>query len=241
MNPKMAEVLERSLVIENEVATFLESGKKLFVSSSFQTHSIPLLHMVTRVSPGIPFVFVDTGYHFPETIAFVRQVKDQFNLNLFHATSDRPKIEQLDTENRLLFATNPDMCCQINKVDPLREYLSTHDIWVSGLRADQSESRSRLSRLEDGPLGVKKYLPLLDWTREDVEAYRHHFDLPAHPLDPDGVLSVGCEPCTEIGPVGLGIPTVRGAPARANRWLGMEKTECGLHLQSAFESVGAKR
>lgn len=233
---RLSTLLERSEVVREEVRGFVSYGTRAFISSSFQSHSIPLLHMVVVAEPSIPVVFVDTGYHFPETLVFVREVAELLGLNLFTARSERPKADQLDASNRLLFVADPDRCCQINKVEPLRDYLNEYDVWVSGLRADQSESRSDLPRLTEGPLGTKKYLPLIDWTSQDIELYRDHFELPAHPLDPGGRLSIGCEPCTDVGPVNLGMPLLKKSAPRDSRWLGMEKTECGLHLPSGFES-----
>lgn len=236
MQPRLRTLLERSEVVQEEVRGFVSSGRSIFISSSFQSHSIPLVHMVTEAEPLIPVVFVDTGYHFPETLVFVREVAQLLGLNLFTARSERPKADQLDASNRLLFVADPESCCQINKVDPLRDYLNEYDVWISGLRADQSGSRRDLPRLAEGPLGTQKYLPLIDWTSQDIDLYREHFELPAHPLDPGGRLSIGCEPCTDVGPVNLGMPLLKKSAPRDTRWLGMDKTECGLHLPSGFES-----
>lgn len=241
MQSRLSKLLERTEVVQEEVRGFESSGKRVFVSSSFQSHSIPLLHMVVVAMPLIPVVFVDTGYHFPETLVFVGEVAEFLGLNLLTARSDRSKANQLDASNKLFFVADPDRCCQINKVDPLRDYLNEYDVWISGLRADQSPSRRDLPRLTEGPLGTKKYLPLIGWTSQEIALYHEHFDLPAHPLDPGGRLSIGCEPCTDIGPVNLGMPSLNKSAPRDSRWLGMDKTECGLHLPSGFESSASKQ
>ena len=238
---RLSILLERAELVQEEVGSFVSSGSRVFISSSFQTHSIPLLHIVTQVEPAIPVVFVDTGYHFPETLVFVQKVAEVLGLNLQIARSERPKADQLDSVSRLLFVADPDRCCQINKVEPLRDYLNDYDVWISGLRADQSDSRRDLPRLTQGPLGTKKYLPLIDWTSQNIELYREYFELPAHPLDLGGQLSIGCEPCTDVGPVNLGMPLLQKSPPRDSRWFGMEKTECGLHLASGFESSASKQ
>jgi phosphoadenosine phosphosulfate reductase len=124
----------------------------------------------------------------------------------------------------LLFLSDPDACCRLNKVLPLEPVLAAHDIWINGVRAEQSAHRSRLDRECAGPRGVLRYHPLLSWTQEDVQAYRRRYELPAHPLDPTGRASIGCAPCTHLEQAGNG---------RNGRWLGLNRKECGLHTHMA--------
>ena len=143
-------------------------------------------------------------------------------------TSPVPRHMQRDERGRLLFASAPNRCCHLNKVLPLEPALQSHDVWVSGVRADQSAHRATLGRTETGRHGIERYHPLLDWTRREVSTYIHVWDLPSHPLLERGYLSVGCAPCTadpwNLPDLGDDDDTERDA-----RWAGMGKTECGLH------------
>ncbi len=205
--------------IKRRLDSYHERGLRLFTTSSFQTHSLPLLHILSRLSPGIPVFFLNTGYHFPETLAFKDQVVRQLGLNLVELRSEIPKIHQKDAQGRLLFASDPDYCCQLNKVRPMEQALLTHDVWVNGVRADQSDTRKRFHEEEPAKHGVTRYHPMLAWTSRMVHEYRKAHGLPANPLEEKGYLSIGCEPCTKKF-------TLDG---RDGRWFGMNKTECGLN------------
>ncbi len=206
--------------ILNKIAGYQQEGRKLFTTSSFQTHSIPLLHIISRARQPVPVYFLDTGYHFPQTLKFRDQVADMLGLDLRIVRSDTSRHMQKDPYGKLLFASDPDHCCTINKTQPTEALLMTHDVWINGVRRDQSPVRKDFREEEQAPHGSVRYHPILDWTSRDIYQYRKENDLPEHPLDKEGYLSIGCEPCTR---------KVILNDSRDARWYGMNKTECGLH------------
>jgi phosphoadenosine phosphosulfate reductase len=199
------------------------AGKSLFVSSSFQTHSIPLLHLISRFDPEIPVYFLDTGFHFPETKAFRDSVIKRLELRLVNIESPVPKTAQRDSHGMFLFASDPDRCCYLNKVLPLDPVLSDHDVWIAGLRREQTKFRSELQEEVPGPHGSVKYHPMLDWTSKMIWAYRQRYDLPENPMEAKGYLSVGCAPCTR--------KWSESNSERGGRWAGTRKEECGIHTE----------
>lgn len=207
--------------IKKNINTYQNQGKKLFTTSSYQSHSLVLLHMISRIDNTIPVVFINTGYHFPETIQFRDQIINQFGLNTIDLKSLMPRNMQKDNQGRLLFASDPDHCCYLNKTQPLEQMLMTHDIWINGVRADQSATRMAMSVEQPAPHGTMRFHPMLDWNAKTIYQYRKEYDLPEHPLESQNYLSIGCEPCTrKIDPE---------MQEREARWYGMNKTECGLH------------
>lgn len=203
------------------LARYRERGLRLFVSSSFQTHSIPLLHLVSRFDASIPVFFLETGFHFPETRQFRDAIAEQLGLNVVSLESPIQKISQRDAQGRFLFASDPDECCYLNKVLPLEPVLQSHDVWIAGVRRDQTRFRQDLAEEVKGRHGTVKYHPMLDWTSKMVWEYRKAHALPEHPLEASGYLSVGCIPCTRSWD--------ERATKRDGRWAGMRKDECGLH------------
>jgi phosphoadenosine phosphosulfate reductase len=172
--------------------------------------------MISRVDKSVPIYFLDTGFHFPQTLEFKERFTAQYGLNVIDlkpATDPGP-----------LYETDPDRCCWIRKVEPMQRTLPGFDAWVSALRADQAKTRSGIDVLEhheaDGHVVVKVY-PLAAWTRETVWHYIKENGIPYHPLHDAGFTSIGCWPCTRA--------TRPGEDERAGRWSGMGKTECGLH------------
>lgn len=208
--------------IKNDIRAFLKQGKRLCMTSSFQTHSLPLLHMMTRMYPELPVLFIDTGFHFPETYAFRDKIRKEWDLNLINLQSHIPKDQQKDAEGRFLYTSDPEYCCFINKVKPLQEEVNKYDIWVAGLRKDQTAFRKTLSKKEHQQNGQIKYHPILEWTAKMIYQYKQKYDLPEHPLDKKGYMSIGCMPCTTL-------PIEKAE--REGRWFGLNKTECGIHLQ----------
>ncbi|WP_428623308.1 phosphoadenylyl-sulfate reductase [Sedimenticola sp.] len=214
---------QKTAPIRQRIGDFLDEGKKLFVGSSFQSHSIPLLHIVRSISHDIPVYFIDTGFHFPDTIRFKDQIAQQLDLNVISTRSAVCKRLQCDAGGSFYFASDPDHCCYLNKIQPLEPVLIEHDVWINGVRADQSETRRQMRETQKGPLGTLRYHPMLNWNNKEIFYYRKLHNLPAHPLEEKGYLSIGCEPCTrKMDPNG---------DERQGRWFGMKKTECGLHTQ----------
>jgi len=211
--------VERSLA-ESCLKSFQEQNQSIFISSSFQTHSIPMLHMLSEMDSSIEVYFVDTGFHFPETLIFREQIVNLLDLNLKVVSSHIPKIDLITKSNRFLFTSNPDLCCQLNKVDPIDQVCKQYDIWISGVRKDQSSTRNNFDIIAKGRNGITRFHPMINWDMKMINTYIHMNNLPSHPLEKDGYHSIGCSPCTSK-PV---------FDERSGRWIGMNKTECGLHL-----------
>lgn len=186
------------------------------LTCSFSGPGVVLAHMIARLDRRVPVIFLDTGFHFPETYAFKDQFVKQYNLNLVEL---RPS-----SDPGPLYETDPDRCCFIRKVEPMQRALAGLDAWITALRRDQSETRSQVDLLEyheaDGRPLVK-VLPLAHWTRKEVWSYILGNGIPYHPLLDQGYSSIGCWPCTQ--------PTLPGGDERSGRWAGRGKTECGLH------------
>lgn len=216
-----AELTSFANVIKEKLRVYLEDGKKLFTTSSFQSQSLPLLHIVSEIDNTIPVYYTNTGFLFPETLQFVDSVTTLLNLNVVALRPEVTKIRQMDHQGRFLYTSDPDHCCYLNKVAPLDPVLIENDIWVNGIRADQSAVRSGMSEEQPANHNCLRYHPMLQWNAKMVYYYRKHFDLPEHPLEKQGYLSIGCEPCTSKH---FGEGNQRNA-----RWFGMNKTECGLN------------
>ncbi len=207
--------------IERQLKRYENEGKRLFTTSSFQSHSLVLLHMLSRMDMDIPVIFINTGYHFPETVAFKDRVSSEFDLNVLDLKSDVPKFMQRSEDGRLLFASDPDYCCYLNKTQPVDSLLMRFDVWINGVRADQSAVRSAMKVEQPAPHDAIRFHPMLDWNAKMIYAYQKEYDLPKHPLEANGYLSLGCEPCTrKIDPDMM---------EREARWFGLNKVECGLH------------
>ena len=196
-------------------------GEDLVISSSFQTQSVPLLHVVSKVVPQVPVLFVDTGFHFPETIQFRDQLVDLLDLKLMVV---RPQIygEEFSETFGPLYAQNPDACCFHNKVVPFQLKLKEYKAWVTGIRRDQTVSRENAPVVGQHPfLPVYKVSPMVNWSSEDINGYIESNDLPFHPLWKQGYRSIGCQPCTK--------PVQPDEYDRNGRWPHRDKTECGVH------------
>ena len=216
--------------IGRKLEEFKRSGKKAFTSSSFQSHSIPLLHLISRFDKDIPVYFLNTGFHFPETIAFRHEIEELLGLNVIDLVSPVAKTGQRDEQGKFFFANNPDHCCYLNKVLPLEPVIEKHDVWISGVRRDQTKFRSQLQDEEVLNDGKLRYHPMLDWTSKMIWEYRKEFNLPQHPLEAKGFLSIGCMPCTRS--------VEESSEGRGGRWAGMSKEECGI--QTEFVKTNGK-
>ncbi|NNC95796.1 MAG: phosphoadenylyl-sulfate reductase [Chitinophagales bacterium] len=211
--------MKENAIIE-QLNRFSADGKRMFISSSFQTHSIPLLHIISRTDVLVDVLFINTGFHFPETLRFRDLVASDFNLNVIDISSVVPKNLQRDIEGNFFFISDPDRCCFMNKTQPMEAYLQTYDIWINGVRADQNANRASMKVYEKTPHKCVRYHPVLDWSAKDIFHYRKLHNLPAHPLEDSGFISIGCQPCTR---------KYNLDDERSARWYGMNKTECGLH------------
>jgi phosphoadenosine phosphosulfate reductase len=193
------------------------------VSTSFQTQSMPLLHMVTRIKPDIRILFLDTGYHFWDTLIFREQIQHEWGLNVVDVYRDARWDVFVRQNVRTLPLQDANLCCYIHKVQPMQKALSGSRARITGIRRDQTSDRAHAKILELEDDGLLKVNPLLNWTKSDILAYRMAHHLPAHPLYERGYRSVGCAPCT------MAVGT--DDDDRAGRWPGRGKTECGLHTE----------
>jgi phosphoadenosine phosphosulfate reductase len=186
-------------------------GHDLVLAASFQ--DCVLIDVATRVAP-VPVVFLDTQYHFPETLAYVDEVRRRYDLDLRIV---RP-LERPDDRWR----TDGEACCALRKVEPLQRALVGRAAWMSGVRRTEAPTRALTPVVGwDARRGLVKVNPLARWSDRQVEDYIRDHDLPRHPLEGQGYTSIGCWPCTR--------PTQQGEDPRAGRWAGTAKTECGLH------------
>ena len=207
--------------IKEKLEQYKASGQTMFTTSSFQSHSLVLLHILSRIDKSIPIYFINTGYHFPETVRFKDQIADQFGLHIVDLKSDVPKFMQRDPEGRLLFTSDPDHCCHLNKTQPVDAILLSHNVWINGVRADQSSIRAAMKEEQPAKHGCLRFHPMLDWNAKMIWQYQKEYALPKHPLEEKGFVSIGCEPCTrKLDPE---------MQEREARWFGMNKIECGLH------------
>jgi len=190
------------------------------VVSSFGTESAVLLHLIAQVDPATPVLFLETGKHFPETLAYRDALIEQLGLtDVRNLTPDADVLAAKD-ESGLRWSYDPDGCCEIRKVIPLARAIETFDSTITGRKGFQSSTRTGLPRFEiDGDR--LKINPLADWDRARIDAYFEEHDLPRHPLEAKGYLSIGCAPCTSI--------VKPGEDPRSGRWRGWDKVECGIH------------
>lgn len=188
---------------------------RILVTSSFAATSAYFLHIISRIRPRQLITFIDTGFHFPETIGYKDYLIGLFGLNVVDLRAESDKHEH--TEREQLYRSDPDRCCAINKIDPLETIKGDYDIWISSLMRWQTPHRATLDIFEERR-GIIKFNPMLDVSEADRDAYIRDHDLPFHPLVAEGYHSIGCRHCTRAG------------EARSGRWFGKSKTECGLHL-----------
>jgi phosphoadenosine phosphosulfate reductase len=208
-----------------------ESANAAF-TCSFQAEDMVALDYIRRIEPSIPVVFLETGYHFPETYAYRDRMVRLWNLNLVNAM---PRVTVAEQEGQLgkLYVLQPDRCCGIRKVEPLFRTLEDYDVWFTGLRREQSPTRAGLEafgshRLPSGKI-LTKVSPLFDWTWKDVWAYMTIHEIPHLPLYDRGYTSIGCQPCTA---------PPDGDDLRSGRW-GGKKLECGIHIEAPASVVTA--
>ncbi|GHJ41047.1 phosphoadenylyl-sulfate reductase [Streptomyces sp. TS71-3] len=195
-------------------------GGRLCVTSSMEDAVVA--HLASRALPGIDVVFLDTGYHFPETIGTRDAVAAVLDVNVITLTPRQTVAEQDAQYGPRLHDRDPDLCCRLRKVQPLEEGLAGYDAWVTGLRRDESPTRAGTPVVAwDENRQKVKVSPIARWTQDDVDAYIEEHGVLTNPLLMDGYGSVGCAPCTRR--------LLEGEDARAGRWAGRAKTECGLH------------
>ncbi|MER6524193.1 phosphoadenylyl-sulfate reductase [Streptomyces sp. NPDC001508] len=195
-------------------------GRRFCVTSSMEDAVVA--HLASRVMKGVDVVFLDTGYHFPETIGTRDAVEAVMDVNVITLTPRRSVAEQDAEYGPRLHDRDPDLCCRLRKVRPLEEGLKGYQAWATGLRRDESPTRAGTPVVGwDEKRQKVKVSPIARWTQDDVDAYVAEHGVLTNPLLMDGYASVGCAPCTRR--------VLAGEDARAGRWAGRAKTECGLH------------
>jgi len=196
------------------------------VTNSFQAEDMVVLHIVRRILPAVPVVFLDTGYHFSEVYEYRDRMAAEWGMNLYNLLPEIT-VQKQESQFGILNQSDPARCCGIRKVKPLFAELDGYKLWFTGLRREQAKSRAALSEVDDFtlPTGkkVRKISPLTEWSTKDVWTYALQHEIPLLNLYDKGYTSIGCEPCTSL-------PLDPNDP-RSGRW-GGQKQECGIHLQS---------
>ena len=192
------------------------------VVSSFGAESSVLLHLIASIDATVPVLFLETGKHFPETITYREELRERLGLTDLRNLTPDPFLLAKKDETGLRWSYDPDGCCEIRKVLPLKAALAPFDAQFTGRKAFQSSTRTALPRfeIEEGRLKVN---PLADWDKARLDAYMIEHDLPAHPLVEQGYPSIGCSPCTTR--------VASGEDPRSGRWKGWDKVECGIHTE----------
>ena len=199
-------------------------GTGLVMATGFGPSGIVLAHHLAGLDTKATFFYLETDLLFPETLALRDQLAKRLGIAFTPIRAGLSIEHQAETHGPDLWERNPDQCCLIRKVLPLRRFLADKSAWVTGLRRDQSPSRVHTKIVEwDQANGLVKLNPLAAWTQHAVWQYIHQHDLPYNPLHDAGYPSIGCMPCTR--------PVAPGEDTRTGRWAGFSKTECGIHLQ----------
>lgn len=200
------------------VATF---GKRLTVASSMQDTILP--HMFGQRLPGVDILFLETGYHFEQTLATREVAARSFPITVVNALPVQTVAEQDAQYGERLHERDPNLCCALRKVEPLQRSLAGYEAWVTGARRADAITRAQMPVVQwDTKHGLVKINPLALWTDAQMEQYQVEYNLPRNPLVAQGYPSIGCAPCTRA--------VAPGEDPRAGRWAGQDKTECGIHV-----------
>jgi phosphoadenosine phosphosulfate reductase len=195
-------------------------GGDYVVASNMQ--DAVLVAMAAKVRPGVDVLFLDTGYHFAETIGTRDAVEAVYGVNVVNVTPEKTVAEQDQLVGKDLFASDPAACCRMRKVEPLGKALKGYSAWVTGIRRVEAPTRANAPLISfDKAFGLVKINPIAAWSDEEMQAYIEANDVLVNPLVHEGYPSIGCLPCTA--------KPVEGADPRSGRWAGQSKTECGLH------------
>jgi phosphoadenosine phosphosulfate reductase len=203
------------------------------IASAFQAEGTVVIHMAIQVEPSVPILFLETGFHFAETLAFKQQLAERFGLNVVDLIGDHTVESQERTFGPRLYERNPKLCCDLNKVIPFNRALRGLDGWITSLRRDSAWTRKNTPIVYQYECFPGKMLvkvnPVANWTRPEVWRYLKEHDIPHHPLYDLGFASIGCAPCTRV--------VFPGEDERAGRWSGIMKAECGIHAEEAAKQA----
>jgi phosphoadenosine phosphosulfate reductase len=204
------------------------------VASAFQAEGTAIIHMAAGIRPDVPVLFLETGFHFAETLAFKQKLTDMLELNVIDLVGDHTVASQEEEFGPRLYERDPHLCCELNKVAPWRRALLQLDGWITSMRRDSAWTRADTPIVDQQEVEpdkmVVKVNPMANWTRRDVWAYLKKVDLPRNPLYDLGYASIGCAPCTRV--------VFPGEDERAGRWSGSQKVECGIHVPEASRQPG---
>jgi phosphoadenosine phosphosulfate reductase len=221
-----AEQFENSSLEEILSWTWERFGAQAAIGTSYQGSGLVIIHHARKLGLDFPVFTIDTGLLFPETVALKQRLEDFFGISIESLQPAQTVAEQHATYGGDLWMTNPDTCCTLRKVLPLQQKLSHLDVWITGLRRNQSDTRAKTGILELYEFDklrerhLLKLNPMANWSREAVWDYLRANKIPYNPLHDRGYRSIGCWPCTKV---------TGGEGERAGRWEGFEKTECGIH------------
>lgn len=200
-------------------------GRGLAMATGFGPEGIVIMHMVSQVAPKTQIFYLDTDLFFPETYALRDQLQERLGLSFERIATPLSLEQQSAQYGPELWTHDPDHCCRLRKVEPLRAYLKKKKAWITGIRRDQTRTRLSSMPIEwDYTNNLVKINPLLNWSQDQVWTYLYLFDLPTNVLHTRGYPSIGCQPCTR--------PVAEGADPRSGRWVGFKKVECGIHMQA---------
>jgi phosphoadenosine phosphosulfate reductase len=209
---------------------------RIALASAFQAEGTALMHMAIQFRPDIPILFLETGFHFAETLAFKERLTEMMGLNVVELTGDHTVDSQAAEYGPRLYERNPKLCCELNKVIPFARTLRNFDAWMTSMRRDSAWTRKNTAILSQTELDTGEILvkinPIATWTRRDAWGYLKEHDLPNNPLYDLGYASIGCAPCTRM--------LFPGEDERAGRWSGLLKTECGIHVAEALSQGQAE-
>jgi phosphoadenosine phosphosulfate reductase len=205
--------------------------KRIAVASAFQSEGTVVMHLAQEIRPGIPILFLETGYQFAETLAFKEQLAERLGLNVVDLYGAYTVERQAEEFGARLYERDPEQCCELNKVRPMFEALRGYDAWITALRRDSSPTRANAPFVDQYEIEPGRWMvkvnPMATWSHQDVWDYLKEHDLPHNPLYDLGYSSIGCAPCTRI--------RFAGEPERAGRWAGKPKWECGIHTDEAAQ------
>jgi phosphoadenosine phosphosulfate reductase len=195
-------------------------GSRLCITSSM-TDAV-IIDLVSKTCPGMDVLFLDTGYHFAETIGTRDAISSVYPVNVINVTPTRNVAEQDAELGAKLYSRNPDLCCYLRKVVPLEQALEPYDAWITGVRSQETDARSDTKVVQwDARREMVKVNPIVSWSQDEVDAYIADHGVLVNPLVYDGYPSIGCRTCT--------VRVEAGADPRSGRWAGTAKTECGIH------------
>lgn len=211
-----------------------DSGlERVAMASSFQAEDTVVMDLAVKIRPSLPILFLETGFHFAETLAFKERLTELLGLNVIDLVGEYTVESQAEAFGPRMYEWDPNRCTSLNKVEPLNRALRRLDGWVTGLRRDSAPTRASAPIVEQYELEpgktLVKFNPIATWTRRDVWGYLDEHSLPHHPLYDLGYASISCAPCTRM--------LFPGEDERAGRWAGTGKVECGIHEPSADDRV----